>query len=197
MSGCNSNSISLIEETECLSESINTINSNFLSLSATTCQLKQRVEAIKMVRTFFYYGPNSQANSRSLMGYNQLSRPSDQRIFGFVNSSNFLDLPKISYPGDIVYVIYQKTGFRNNQRLGISTDFRFTDGSFTGDINNRFSPTFFVWKLVYEERPEIRPGSFYYISGNWPKIHRAETDLNNSNWNQPQNWSNYESWQNL
>jgi hypothetical protein len=131
------------------------------------------------------------------MGHNQVSRPSDERIFNFVNSSEFLDLPKISYPGDVVYVIYQKTGFKNNLLLNIDTSYRF--GNRTGEKNNRFSPTFFVWKLIFEEKQDIRPGNFYYITGDWPKIHRAETDdgKNNTNWNQPQNWSDYESWENI
>lgn len=190
MSACNS-TISLIEETECLSESINTINTNFARLSAVTCGLKQRIDANKQVRTFFYYGPSSQTDSRSGMGHNQLSRPSDQRIFNFVNSKEFLDLPKISYPGDIAYVIYQKTGFFNTPFLNIDTSYRFPNQ--TGDKRSLFSPTFFIWKLIYEEKTDIRLGYFYYITEDWPKIHRAETN-NATNWNQPQLWSNYESW---
>jgi hypothetical protein len=107
MTICNPNNIKTINENECLFESINTINSNFINLSATACSLKERIDAIRLSRTFFYYGPNS-----NIVAYNDDNGtiPSDFTISTFVNSPLELDLQSVSRPGDIVYIVHQKTG---------------------------------------------------------------------------------------
>jgi len=117
---CNPNSIVIIPETQCLSESINTINSNFETLSSMTCQLKERVENIRMSRTFFYYGPNSEyvPDPSPFIGG---AVPTDFTISTFVNSPDELDLGIISYPEDTVYVIYQTTFY---QTATITSGFR-------------------------------------------------------------------------
>ena len=107
MNICNPNNIKIINESECLSESVNTINSNFANLSAIACSLKERIDAIRLSRTFFYYGPNS-----NIVAYNDIDNtiPSDFTITTFVNSPQELDLQSVSRPGDIVYIVHQKTG---------------------------------------------------------------------------------------
>jgi hypothetical protein len=107
MNICNPNNIKIINESECLSESLNTINSNFTNLSAIACSLKERIDAIRLSRTFFYYGPNS-----DIIAYNSEDGqlPSDFTISTFVNSPEELDLQSSSRPGDTVYIVYQKTG---------------------------------------------------------------------------------------
>jgi hypothetical protein len=58
MSAC-TNYIEPISNDECLSSSIKTLNNNFTALSEVVCGLFQRLEKNKQVRTFFYYGPNT------------------------------------------------------------------------------------------------------------------------------------------
>lgn len=183
--------ITPIEETTCLSESLDILNTNFLNLSAVTCNLKQRIDRLKAVRTFFYYGPFSQFSSRASQDPDKLSRPSDETISFFVNSPDQLNLPAMSYAGDIAYVIYQKTGFRNNRALNITTEYVFP-GKYDFDISNDFSPAFFIWKLVYEDLPGA--GLFYRIETGFPKIHRAQTGTDFTNWNSPSAWNTYNSW---
>lgn len=193
MSVCDfNNAITLIDETDCLFDSLPTINSNFNNLSDIVCSLKTRVDEIKMIRTFFYYGPNAQNVAQSEMDPNEISRPSNNRIEDFVNSAQQLNLPTISEVGDIVYVVYQKTGYLNNRAAGpdITTQYRIT-GLQDIDTNNRFAPVFFIWQLIcIEDNKNL----VYKTTNNWPRIHRAETDGTALNWNQPQNWTTYNSW---
>lgn len=107
MNICDPNNIRIIPETECLSESINTINTNFETLSSITCQLKERVESIRMSRTFLY-----NADNFVLFSEGSTLLPSDFTISTFVNSPFELDLGAISYPGDTAYVVYQTTRYR-------------------------------------------------------------------------------------
>ncbi len=185
------NTITLIEETECLFDSLNTINTNFKNISDVICDLKNRVDAIKMIRTFFYYGANAQTSAQSDMDTNEISRPSNTRIENFINLPEQLNLPNISELNDIAYVIYQKTGYLNNRGTGpnITTNFR-TTGLQIDQTNNNFAPIFFIWQLncVKEDNKLI-----YRVSNGWPKIHRTETS-NSVNFNQPQNWVTYNSW---
>jgi hypothetical protein len=184
-----------IEETNCLSDSLELLNANFLSLSAVTCTLKQRIDKLKSVRTFFYYGPFSQISSRSGQDPDKLSRPSDETISLFVNSTEQLNLPSISFEGDIAWVIYQKTGFRSN--IGntlvpnIPTSYQYP-GKYTEDVNNQWSPTLFIWKLIYTDI--AGSGLFYRIENGFPKIHRAQTGSDFTNWNSPSAWNTYNSW---
>jgi len=119
MSAC-TDYINTITPDECVGGSLTKINTNFSALQTVTCELEQRFDKTKHVRTFFYYGPNAQTNSTSGMANNSTSRPSDATIQAFVNSSSQLNLPTISRPGDIAYVIYQKTGFKSNLAIGTS-----------------------------------------------------------------------------
>lgn len=106
--------IKTIYPDECVGDSLSTINSNFSALQVVTCELEQRFDKNKQVRTFYYYGPNAEVDATSGMADNSTSRPSDFTIQAFVNSPEQLNLPVISRDGDIAYVIYQKTGFRNS-----------------------------------------------------------------------------------
>lgn len=155
MSACVTN-IRIINETECLSESLNTINTNFETLSSITCELKERVESIRMSRTFYYYGPNSDIISYTEEN-NQL--PSDFTISTFVNSPNELDLHSISYPGDIVYIVYQRTGvtlLRNNVKVPFDASGTFTTAPISTDVGinrRRFLPasTFLLNEIVQNQ----------------------------------------------
>ena len=97
---------------ECLNQSLAKINDNFAALDELVCTLKEKVDTRQQVRTFFYYGPNAQVAPASGLDNYRLSRPSNETIESFVNSPAELDLTAISKPGDIAYVIYQKSGFR-------------------------------------------------------------------------------------
>lgn len=117
---CNTN-IEEVFDNECLSNSLLKINNNFLNLENSICELRQRVDAQVEVRTFFYYGPNAATNPASGMADGDVARPSDMTIQAFVNSPTELNLPAISKPNDVAYVIYQKTGFLSNTTFGSST----------------------------------------------------------------------------
>jgi hypothetical protein len=112
MSAC-TDYIKTIYPDECVGDSLSTINSNFSALQVVTCELEQRFDKNKQVRTFFYYGPNARLDATSGMADNSTSRPSDLTIQAFVNSPEQLNLPLISRDGDTAYVVYQKTGFKN------------------------------------------------------------------------------------
>jgi hypothetical protein len=99
------NLIQTIENTECLTDSLNKINSNFTNLQTTFCTLKDRVDKQVQVRTFFYYGPNSNTDASSGMADEQTAKPSPETIFAFVNSRSQLNLPAISNLNDVAYVI--------------------------------------------------------------------------------------------
>jgi hypothetical protein len=120
MSSCSTIPLNLINETEYIGDSLTKINSNFASLQQGACQVEQMIESTVNVRTFFYYGPNAPVNiTEGANGYSNddaASRPSDNTIQTFVNSESGLGLgtaplSAASQTGDIVYVIYQKTGW--------------------------------------------------------------------------------------
>lgn len=112
MSECSQIILDTIDPNECLSSSLSKMNSNFSILDNFLGSLRQRIETTAEIRTFFYYGPNSQVAPGSGMEGSQISRPSDITIEAFVNSPSELNLPSISKPGDVAYVIYQKSGFQ-------------------------------------------------------------------------------------
>jgi hypothetical protein len=114
MSECPVN-VDLISSDEYIGDSLVKINNNFSSLLTDACNVEKRVDDRVNIRTFFYYGPNSASDATSGMDDNTASRPSDVRIENFVNDSSQLNLPPISEPGDIAYVIYQKTGWYKQQ----------------------------------------------------------------------------------
>lgn len=177
------NYISDITPDECLNTSLSKINNNFLNLQEVVCDLKQRVDLIQTIRTFFYYGPNSETDAGSGMDDNATSRPSNTTIYAFVNSPTQLNLPAISSPGDVAYVIFQKTGFLNNKLANITTDYTFTSTTLT-DIFNTFAPVFVIWRLTYS-------GTDYTVDVGFPRFSQAQTSDNSLNWNQPQNWGGY------
>jgi hypothetical protein len=114
MSVCNNLKVDSIEDNECLSDSLLKINNNFINIQQALKDLNTRFDERIEVRTFFYYGPNASSAPGSGMDDSSISRPSDITIQAFVNSPSQLNLPAISSPGDIAYVIYQKTGYLNS-----------------------------------------------------------------------------------
>lgn len=114
MSDCPVN-VDLISSDEYIGSSLTKINNNFATLLSGACDIEKRVDNRVNIRTFFYYGPNSASDATSGMANNSASRPSDTRIENFVNQASQLNLPSISEPGDIAYVIYQKTGWYKQQ----------------------------------------------------------------------------------
>jgi hypothetical protein len=111
MSICTGLKVDSIEDNECLGDSLLKINNNFINIQQALKSLNTRFDARVEVRTFFYYGPNASTAPGSGMADDQATRPSDMTIQAFVNSPSQLNLPAISKPNDIAYVIYQKTGF--------------------------------------------------------------------------------------
>jgi hypothetical protein len=187
---CNNLNVSVIEENECLSNSLLKINNNFLNLQQALSGLNSRFDKRIEIRTFFYYGPNANSNPGSGMADNQTSRPSDITIQAFVNSPSQLNLPAISKPGDIAYVIYQKTGYLNNLRQNVLSDFNI--GTTTQDVIKFFAPIFIIWRLTSGE------SSIYTVdSPTFPKFFRSQTaNISEGapgwqNWNNPQNWSQF------
>jgi hypothetical protein len=181
------NLIQTIESTECLTDSLNKINSNFTNLETTYCSLRQRLEKNTQVRTFFYYGPNSTVDAQSGMMDEQTSRPSPEVITAFVNSRTELNLPSISDINDIAYVIYQKTGFQTSLSAtnpGISTNYTWPAVAAGTEINYAFAPALIIWRLVYD-------GTMYRISTGFPKYHREMTNNNQALWDKPQLWSQF------
>jgi hypothetical protein len=179
--------IQTISESECVGESLQKINLNFQNLETVACNLKEKIENIKTARTFFYYGTNTQSNVQQEFG--SVSRPSNSVIYNFLNNTDSLNLPSISYPGDIAYVIYQKTGFLNNQLLNITTDYSFdTVYGNTTDIDNQFAPIFVIWKYTYN-----RDNNAYEIDDNFPKFVRNLPNTG-ANWNDPTTWTTFDSW---
>ena len=173
--------IQTIYPTECISDSLAKINTNFANLQTKICNIKETADSLIEVRTFWYYGPNAQDDPTSGMQTGVTSRPSNETIKTFVNSRSRLNLPSISDINDIAYVIFQKTGFRNNQIRGIRVNYNF--GDHRENLFNLFAPTFFIWRLTYN-------GTEYTITPGFPKINRAQGQVNIS-WNQPQNWTTY------
>jgi hypothetical protein len=51
------------------------------------------------------------------MNNNTSSKPSNTTIEAFVNSPSQLNLPSFSRPGDVAYVVYQKTGWYTNSQI--------------------------------------------------------------------------------
>lgn len=175
--------IQTIEPAECLSDSLAKINNNFTNIQDKVCVLKETVDNMVEVRTFWYYGPNAENDPASGMQTGVTSRPSNNTIKAFVNSTEQLNLPSISDINDISFIIFQKTGFKNNQKTNITVTFN--HGDHTGNLTNEYAPTFFVWRLVFD-------GTEYNITPGYPAITRADTEtLGSSIWNLPQSWTQY------
>ncbi len=207
-----------ISDDECLGNSLPKINSNFNTLQNILWALRERVDSKVEVRTFFYYGPNAAgpagtkgsslppakgapqfsgaSPAASGMDDGKTSRPSNLTIQAFINSSSQINLPAISKPGDIAYVIYQKTGFsstvspnlntiKNSTR--VTTEQLATTSTTNIDINVDLSPVFIIWKLTCNQRLS------YIVDQGFPKFHRAQTN-SSTLYNEPQNWSTFETY---
>ncbi len=190
MSVCTGLKVDSIEDNECLGDSLLKINNNFLNIQQALKSLNTRFDAKVEVRTFFYYGPNAMSSSSSGMADNQTSRPSDITIQAFVNSPSQLNLPAISKPNDIAYVIYQKTGHLNSVNINVPSDFNI--GNTTQDVIKYFAPIFIIWRLTSGEN------SIYTVdSPTFPKFFKSQTaNISEGapgwqNWNNPQNWSQF------
>jgi hypothetical protein len=135
------------------------------------------LENIVSVRTFFYYGPNQTTGDRAAtnMQDGQINRPSNTTIENFVNSTSELNLAQDSKQYDIVYVVYQKTGYLRNQRSitssGVTTA-SFPSKEFsqlvpwstsTPDTYNYYAPTFIIYRLQHD-------GTRYIMLGGYPKF---------------------------
>ena len=227
---CNTNLNDVFSD-ECLGGSLLKINSNFNTLQNILWTLRERVDSRVEVRTFFYYGPNSvgpagllnepakgvsqtagTSPAASGMDDGKISRPSNLTIQAFINSSSQINLPSISSPGDIAYVIFQKTGQAVQTTSGpvfvASNSFYLFQGSKTTsagqsvttdkDIRVDISPIFIIWKLTCSNLLT------YLVDQGFPKFHRAQTLQQTSkletrrlnvnvpqplSWDQPQNWS--------
>lgn len=202
--------ITEINNTENVGDSLVKLNNNFWNLKEAICDIKKTLDDTVQVRTFFYYGPNSSADSTSGMQNNTTSRPSNTTIEAFVNSPTQLNLPTISDTNDIAYVIYQKTGYLVKQAtrqtsgsvpvIGTSPGSASTTNTnvpiynppltkpgtwstTTPDSYTIFSPVFIIWKLTYN-------GTAYKTDSGFPKFSQAET-LSTPNWNNPVAWSQF------
>lgn len=179
-----------INSTENVGDSLITLNNNFKNLEDGYCTLKKQIDDIVQIRTFFYYGPNSQADSTSGMQNNIASRPSNNRIIDFVNSTGQLNLPTMSDPGDIAYVIYQKTGYLSSQAVRTTSGYvpvltKYAAWSTTSpDRFNLFSPAYIIWRLTAGSNKQ------YTMDKGWPRFSQAET-ISTPDWNQPWKWSKY------
>jgi hypothetical protein len=199
-----------INLTENIGDSLVKINNNFWNINEGLCEVKKRIEDTVQVRTFFYYGPNSSADSTSGMQNNITSRPSNLTIENFVNQVGQLNVPAISKKNDIVYVIYQKTGYLAQQAtratsgtvpvLGTSPGSATTTSTNVPIFNpplikqgpwsttspdrfNVYSPAFIIWRLTFN-------GAVYKTDNTFPKFSQAET-VSTPNWNNPRTWTNY------
>jgi hypothetical protein len=217
---CNTN-LKGVSNDECLGASLPKINSNFTTLQNILWSLRERVDSRVEVRTFFYYGPNSAGPAGSKNGSlnpakgvsqaagtspaasgmddGKISRPSNLTIQAFINSSSQINLPSISSPGDIAYVIFQKTGFNSIIPSNLNTfkgSTRITTEQLATTISplaTTISPIFIIWKLTCSKLLS------YLVDQGFPKFHRAQTLQQTSksgvnvpqplSWDQPQNWS--------
>jgi len=111
MADCNT-TVKIIHHGDNIGSSLTTINDNFNALHTLACNIENQLNKEINVRTFFYYGPNSATKPNDSMDGGAASKPSATTIETFVNDSSLLNVPAISDTNDIVYVIYQKTGWQ-------------------------------------------------------------------------------------
>jgi hypothetical protein len=155
--------IETIYPAECLSDSLKKINNNFANLQTKVCNIKETVDSLIEIRTFWYYGPNAEYEPTSGMQPNITNRPSNETIKIFVNSQSQLNLPSISDINDVVYVIFQKTGYRNSSTKGT------TSGTLTTTTGNPTNLQYNTWYNIRDYASAIAtcdgaPGRFGTIS---------------------------------
>ena len=187
-----------IRDNEKIGNSLIKINNNFVNLKNILCQLYERVFNTVVVRTFFYYGPNSSTDISSNLQDGAPSRPSNATIENFVNDTNQLNVPSYSKLNDQVYVIYQKTGYQLKETIRTTTGTVTVPAppggwtpsqivapysTTTPEFYTIYSPTFVIWKLIHN-------GTRYSTEPGFPKFTQASTRSTNQ-WNQPQLWSTY------
>lgn len=192
--------ITNIAPTEKIGNSLIKLNNNFVNLNEALCTIKNKFDSTVVVRTFFYYGPNSGTTPTSDMQDEVASYPSNSTIEQFVNGPDpsYLNLPSISKENDQVYVIYQKTG------VSLSTSNRVTTNAYnirvisryvrrtitikTPDEHAIYSPLFVIWKLVLQ--PTETSSLIYKVQSGYPKFTQAET-ISTNDWANPGVWSEF------
>lgn len=166
----------IIDTSECLTNSLRTLNTNFTNLNNEACSLKQQIEGNIQIRTFFYYGDTQDGTT---------SKPSNNTIAIFVNSPTQLNLPAISYPDDIAYVVYQKTGWQlPNSSIALN---QIPASSLNTDLKTQFAPIFIIWRLTFN-------GTIYNVDVGFPKYSQASTSASGifqPSWNDPRLWTTY------
>jgi hypothetical protein len=182
--------ISNIASSEKIGNSLVKINNNFVNLNEALCSIKNKFDSRVVVRTFFYYGPNSGTDPTSGMQDSVASLPSNVAIEKFVNNTSYLNLPSVSRLNDQVYVIYQKTGvyLPTLTRIGSKVYAGGVASWATPDTYATYSPLFVIWKLVAENN--LTATLNYKIQTGFPKFSQAET-ISSPNWNNPVSWTEY------
>jgi hypothetical protein len=180
-----------ILNSENIGDSLIKINNNFFNLQTALCDLQKKINNTVKVRTFFYYGPNSVSDATSGMQNNVASRPSNNTIQTFVNTE--LKASDFSKTNDIIYVVYQKTGYILNKATRVTSGtvtarvISFSTvvpwSTTTDDLYTTYSPVFIIWKLTFN-------GTSYVVDKDFPKFSQAET-LATNDWNAPEKWSQY------
>ena len=185
-----------IRPAENIGDSLLKINNNFYNLRTELFDIKEILDNTVQIRTFFYYGPNATKDPSSNMQEGITSRPSNTVIENFVNDPNQLNVCPISNFGDQVYVIYQKTGYYDNQAIRTTSGTALAVGNVgrhyeqlvnwsttTPEKFNTYSLVFIIWLLTYD-------GNKYNVTKGFPKFSQSET-LSSPDWNNPQNWKQY------
>jgi hypothetical protein len=186
--------VKTIDSTENIGDSILTINNNFFNLSFALCKLIDRLNTKVEIRTFFYYGINTGGETPTTnMQDGITSRPSNETIRNFVNSTSQLNLLPASKKNDQVYIVYQKTGFKQSsatRKVSGSLPVRVISqwqtvywDTTTPDLYRVYSPAFIIWQLIHD-------GTNYKVQTGFPKFLQAETS-SSLLWNDPRNWATY------
>jgi len=209
--------IDLIQPSESIGSSLIKINNNFNTLRTTACNIEKELTRTVNTRTFFYYGPNSATNSSSGVDDNVTSYPSKNSIQNFVNIE--LSLPTISESEDIVYVIYQKTGWVNEKiitqrdgkgtakytrviqvpqyrKIGISrwvlTGYVNTTVDYYNSYNwsRSIEDQYINYAPIYIIYKLTFKDGTYTVDQGFPKFSRATT-ASSEQWNNPKAWTIY------
>lgn len=191
-----------IAPTEKIGNSLIKINNNFYNLNEALCSIKKKFDDTVVVRTFFYYGPNTaiQPDPTSNMQDTITSYPKNSTIEQFINGTGTgsLNVPSTSKENDEVYVIYQKTGVHlpfSDRLTKVPYSVRIISRYETRiatvrtpDQHAIYSPLFVIWKLKAKKN---NTGSLVYqVEPKFPKFSQAET-LSTPNWNNPSAWSEF------
>lgn len=189
-----------ISPTEKIGNSLVKINDNFFNLNDALCSIKKKFDETVVVRTFFYYGPNSATTPTGNMQDTITSYPKNSTIEQFVNGTgtSSLNVPSISKENDQVYVIYQKTGMYlptstrvSKYTYSVQVISRYetrTETLRTPDEHAIYSPMFIIWKLVAKKNSNNT--LVYQTESGFPKFSQAET-LSTPDWYKPNTWSEF------